>query len=98
MDEKHLHIVTHTTPWPVNYGGVIDLFYKIKTLSKFGVKIHLHCFQYAGQTPQPELNKYCEEVIYYKRQSNIAGFSFRIPFIVSSRKSAALIQNLQKDR
>jgi glycosyl transferase family 1 len=97
MDEKHLHIVTHTVPWPVNYGGVIDLFYKIKSLSGAGIKIHLHCFCYGNQSPQKELNKYCTEVLYYKRRNDITGFSFRIPFIVSSRKCDALIKNLQKD-
>ena len=32
MNNKHLHIVTLDTPWPVNYGGVVDLFYKLKAL------------------------------------------------------------------
>jgi hypothetical protein len=97
MADKHLHIVTHTVPWPADYGGVIDLFYKIKALSLAGIKIHLHCFLYNGQTPQKELNKYCEEVYYYKRENNITRLSFRIPFIVYSRKCDALIKNLQKD-
>ena len=97
MADKHLHIVTHTVPWPADHGGVIDLFYKIKMLSGFGVKIHLHCFLYNDQTPQAELDKYCTEVTYYKRQNNISRFSFKIPFIVYSRKNNALIKNLQKD-
>ena len=33
-------------PYPPNYGGVIDVFYKIKSLHAIGIKIILHCFKY----------------------------------------------------
>lgn len=96
MNERHLHIVTHDVPWPADFGGVVDLFYKIKTLHQNGVKIYLHCF--VNQRPeQEELNKYCAEVHYYERKKKLSHFSFRLPFIVNTRKSAALVQNLQKD-
>ena len=26
--DKHLHVISFDIPWPVNYGGVIDVFYK----------------------------------------------------------------------
>ncbi|UAY53396.1 glycosyltransferase [Ferruginibacter albus] len=97
MPDKHLHIVAHTVPFPADIGGVIDLFYKIKALHKAGIKIHLHCFTYANRTEQPELNKYCEKVHYYKRHRNIFSASLRLPFIVSSRKSKELLSRLQQD-
>lgn len=96
MTDKHLHIVTHEAPWPANYGGVIDLFYKIKTLYQLGVNIHLHCFSKDMQQQLP-LHKYCHSVNYYQRKNNISGFSISIPYIVKSRSSAMLISNLQKD-
>ncbi|MGB4846006.1 MAG: glycosyltransferase [Ferruginibacter sp.] len=96
MTDKHIHIVTHEVPWPANYGGVIDLFYKIKTLHAKGVNIHLHSFS-TDMKPQDELNKYCASVNYYQRKNNISSFSFSIPYIVNSRANAALIANLQKD-
>ena len=96
MTDKHLHIVTHDVPWPADYGGVIDLFYKLKALHELGVSIHLHCFT-QGRPPQNELNKYCSTVTYYPRKNNISRFSFRLPFIVNSRANATLIRNLQKD-
>lgn len=96
MEEKHLHIITHDVPWPADYGGAIDLFYKIKTLHEAGVKIHLHCFVY-NRPPREELNKYCETIHYYKRQNNFRHFSFRLPYIVNSRKNEELISNLKKD-
>ncbi len=96
MEERHLHIITHDVPWPVDFGGVVDLFYKIKTLHQAGVKIYLHCF-INKRPPQDELEKYCQSVNYYKREANIRHFSFKLPFIVNSRKKAELIRNLEKD-
>lgn len=94
--DKHLHIVTHDVPYPADYGGVVDLFYKLKALHKVGVAIHLHCFT-QGRPQQTELNKYCVKVNYYKRQKNAGRFSFSLPFIVNSRKDDELIKNLNKD-
>ncbi|MBC7887661.1 MAG: glycosyltransferase [Ferruginibacter sp.] len=96
MKERHLHIITHDVPWPPDFGGVIDLFYKLKTLHQSGVKIHLHCFHHK-RPPQDELKKYCEEIHYYKRKAGLSHFSFRLPFIVNSRRDNELIRNLQQD-
>jgi glycosyltransferase involved in cell wall biosynthesis len=94
--EKHLHIVCLDIPYPADYGGVFDLFYKIKTLHSLGIKIHLHCFEY-GRGEQPVLKDYCVEVIYYNRNEGHKGFSIEIPYIVASRSSQELCKNLQKD-
>jgi glycosyltransferase involved in cell wall biosynthesis len=96
MSEKHLHLVCYDVPYPVDYGGVFDLFYKLKTLSNEGVKIHLHCFEY-GRGRQAELNKYCEEVHYYERLPAYKCISTTLPFIVSSRANELLLANLKKD-
>jgi len=41
---KHLHIISFDIPYPANYGGVIDVFYKLRALVSAGIKIHLHAF------------------------------------------------------
>ena len=94
--QSNLHIVCLDVPYPADYGGVFDLFYKIQALQSLGIKIHLHCFEY-GRGEQQELNKYCQTVNYYERKSFIKGFSFRLPFIVSSRANPLLLSNLLKD-
>jgi len=94
--DKHLHIVCLDVPYPVNYGGVFDLFHKITALHQQGIKIHLHCFDY-GRGEQDELNKYCTEVFYYKRKHGLKGFSLRLPYIVNSRKNDKLLANLLHD-
>jgi len=94
--DKHLHIISFSIPYPPNYGGVIDVFYKLKNLSEMGVKTHLHCFQY-GREVSDKLNQYCEEVNYYNRKGYLTTAFKKVPHIVGSRKSLKLKQNLLKD-
>jgi glycosyltransferase involved in cell wall biosynthesis len=96
LNNTHVHIVTHDVPWPVNFGGVVDLFYKIKTLHDLGISIHLHCFT-KNRSEQNILERYCETVNYYPRKNKFSFLHFTIPFIVQSRRSRLLIENLQKD-
>lgn len=91
---EHLHIVCFDIPFPPGHGGYTDLFYKIKWLHKLGVEIHLHCFS-GGLPAQPELEELCHTVRYYKRRR--FDFSLRVPYIVSTRRSAELLNELQKD-
>ena len=95
--EKHLHIISFDIPFPANYGGVIDVFYKIKYLSNSGIKIHLHCFEYGNRKQASELKKICYKVYYYPRKTNFFQQFSTIPYIVKSRRSKTLIQNLLKD-
>jgi len=97
MNEKRLHIISHDVPWPADYGGVVDLFYKLQSLHAAGIKIKLHCFLYGGRSKQQELNKYCEEVIYYERLTGLKGLSISNPYIVQSRANPLLLENLLKD-
>ncbi len=94
--DKHLHIVCLDVPYPVDYGGVFDLFQKIRALHAAGVMIHLHCFEY-GRGEQPVLNEFCAEVMYYARCEGHKGFSHRLPYIVCSRSSGQLLDRLAKD-
>ena len=91
--EKHLHIIALNVPYPADYGGVYDLFYKLPALQNEGVKIHLHCFV-KDRDEQPELNKYCEEVFYYKRDLSAKKLFSKLPYIVASRYDEELTQRL----
>ena len=93
---KHLHIVSFDVPLPANYGGVIDVFYKLKALHQLGVKIHLHCF-YNDRESKKELETYCENITYYKRKSALKSYFSVLPFVVKTRSDKKLISNLNKD-
>jgi hypothetical protein len=93
----HLHVVSFDIPYPANYGGVILIFNQIKALHAQGVKIILHCFQYGDRTPQPELEKYCHEVHYYKRSRSLFYQLSFLPFIMRTRQHAALLKRLKRD-
>lgn len=96
MSDLHLHIISFDVPYPANYGGVIDVFYKAKELAEKGVKVHLHCFQY-GRRPSVILNNLFHEVNYYRRDISKKHLIKGIPYIASSRTSEELVQNLLKD-
>jgi hypothetical protein len=91
-----IHVITFDIPFPADYGGVIDVFYKLKSLYRLGFRITLHCFQYANRQPTAELEQYCEKVFYYPRPLTVIDFCRKTPFIVASRSSKQLLVNLQK--
>lgn len=96
MENRILHIISFNIPFPTNYGGVIDVFYKIKGLHNQGINIILHAFEY-GRDEAPELEEFCSKVYYYHRSlSPIKQFS-TLPFIVKTRDINTLLQNLKED-
>ncbi len=94
--QQHLHIIALDVPYPVDYGGVYDLFYKLPALHERGVEVHLHCFD-NGRGVQPELDQYCASVNYYPRKTGWKGVASNLPYIVSGRKNETLHRNLLKD-
>lgn len=97
MENKRLHIVAFDVPFPANYGGAIDVFYKLKALHQLGIRITLHCFEY-GRGEQKELLKYVHHVHYYKRKKTVLDALDKTPFIVKSRATKALLNNLLSDK
>jgi len=96
MSEKHLHIVAFNVPYPPDYGGIIDVFYKIKALYDLNIKIHLHCFAY-GREDTGLLNQFCHTIYIYKRNTGWRSALSYKPYIVQSRQSNELMKNLLKD-
>ena len=96
MEDRKLHIVCHDVPYPPDYGGVFDLYYKIRTLHEQGVRILLHCFT-SGRDEQPILKTLCEQVYYYPRRTGHKGFSHQLPYIVCSRSNPELLERLLQD-
>lgn len=94
MPDLNLNIVSLDVPYPANYGGSIDIFYKLKALHKLNLNIHLHCFEY-GRAQQDELNKYCTQVYYYKRKTGLLSNLSLYPYIINSRRNKDLLTNLQ---
>ncbi|HOV12042.1 MAG TPA: glycosyltransferase, partial [Bacteroidales bacterium] len=74
----------------------IDIYYKLKSLKKVGIKIHLHCFEY-DRKPSPLLDDLCVEVNYYKRDNSKTKLFSSLPYIVATRYSDNLLTNLLKD-
>lgn len=96
MPDRHIHVVSFSIPYPPTYGGVIDVYYKLKAFDEVGIKVHLHCYEY-NRNQVKHLSDICETVHYYKRNVSKANLFSSTPYIVVSRNSTELITNLLKD-
>jgi len=92
----HVHVISFDVPYPPNYGGVIDVYYKIKAMAAQGMHVHLHTFQY-GREAASELENICEEVCYYSRKKPVSSLPLTLPHIIQSRKSKRLLNRLLED-
>ncbi|MFK7972834.1 MAG: glycosyltransferase [Bacteroidia bacterium] len=96
MSAPVLHIISFDIPYPPSYGGVVDVFFRIKALSENGVRVVLHCFQY-GREVSKELSRLCAEVHYYPRLKPSASLPIKKPHIVISRQHPDLLDRLLAD-
>ena len=65
MYNKRIHIVAFDVPFPADYGGVIDVYSRLKLLKEKGWEVHLHCFEY-GRGEQEDLESLIK-VSYYRK-------------------------------
>lgn len=94
MQIKPLHIISFDNPFPPNYGGVIDVFYKIKALHALGFTIYLHCFYENRNEVSEELKAITKMVFLYKKNRNPIFLLFPFPFSVISRFHKDLVKNI----
>lgn len=97
MEEKRLHIVCFDIPYPANYGGAIDVYYRIKALAEAGVGIVLHCTYKGKLTHYAELENLCEKVYYYPRTISLCHLISRLPLAVVGRSNKEILRNLLHD-
>lgn len=97
MTDKRLHIIAFDIPYPANYGGAIDVYYRLKALSEAGVGIYLHCFYKGELHHYHELEDLCLKVHYYPRHTSVLRQLYCRPYAVVSRQSDLLLQNLLND-
>ncbi|MCC7303578.1 MAG: glycosyltransferase [Bacteroidia bacterium] len=91
-----LHVVSFNVPYPADYGGVIDVFYRLKALKEAGAEVILHCFTY-GREPAEELKSWCSEVHYYQRRTGLITWLRSQPYIIAGRDARLVLPRLLKD-
>lgn len=96
MQNKPIHIVAFDNPFPPDFGGVIDVFYKIKALHSIGFTIYLHCFYDDRNVVSEELKAITEVVYLYKKNKNPLFVFSKYPLPVICRFQKDLIQNIKK--
>ena len=95
--KRAIQLFAFNIPYPPDYGGVIDIFYKIKALSECGVTVYLHCFEY-NRPKAAELEKYCAKVFYYPRKESVRYQLSTKPYIVVTRVNEQLLSNLSSNK
>lgn len=96
MKIQALHIVSLDVPFPPDYGGVIDIYFRTKALRSLGIKVILHCFEY-GRGTGHDHSEIADEVYYYKRKRSLIANFRKDPFIVATRRSEELVNHLLLD-
>ncbi len=91
-----MHLVAFDNPYPPDYGGAIDIFYKLKYLAEKKIEVVLHFFVY-GRSDIDPLRKFAAEIHVYPRNKKLTNFFFVRPFIVQSRRDNELLKNLSQD-
>lgn len=93
---KHIHLISFDNPYPPDYGGAIDVYYKILAFKNIGVDVTLHIYEYK-RTDRSVLEKFCKKVFYYHRPRNFRFQLSRLPFIVNTRRDQELLTDLLED-
>lgn len=96
MPLKSLHIIAFNVPYPADYGGVIDIYYKLRSLKQAGINIILHCYTYGRQSSK-ELEDLCAEVLYYKRDFGFFYALSKDPYIVTTRDAITMPKRVLDD-
>ena len=94
MHNKPIHIISFDNPYPPVYGGIIEVFYKVKALHKLGYQIFLHCFVGNNAAPSLELEAVTEKIFFYKTSAKPWHVFSGIPYSVISRRSDQMLQNV----
>ena len=96
MPVKYLHVIAFNIPFPADYGGVIDIYYKLKALKQADIQVILHCYAY-GRQQSKELEDLCFKVYYYPRNSGLKWFLSKDPYIVTTRNAKTMPKNVLGD-
>jgi len=96
MTKKEIQIVAFNNPYPPDFGGAIDVYYKIKALAELGIEIDLHIYHNNKRDDISGLKPFCKNIKLYKQDTQITKHLSLLPFSVSSRHSKALYENLKK--
>lgn len=95
--DRHIHVVAFDVPFPPDYGGVVDVYYRCRNLKNAGYHVILHCFEY-GRGKQHDFSAIADEVHYYTRSKSILNWLSKQPFIVATRNAPALLNRLLQDQ
>ncbi|MDR0802220.1 hypothetical protein [Fluviicola sp.] len=93
---RRIHIVSFDVPFPPDYGGVLDVYLRARALKQAGYFVLLHCYEY-GRGRKHDFSGIADEIHYYDRKTGVKSLFSKLPYIVKSRSSKALLSQLLSD-
>lgn len=91
---KTVHIICNESPSPCDNGEAIDIFNQLREFKRNGVQVKLHYFENT-RTRNQTFSPYCTEVNAYPVKKFSECFSFREPYLISSRINETLCNTIQ---
>lgn len=95
--QKKIHVIAFDVPFPPNYGGIIDVYYKARVLKKLGYYVVLHAYAY-GRGDSEGAKSCCDELYLYRRETGWKKQLSPVPYIVKTRSSEELLARILEDR
>lgn len=96
--QRKIHIVAFQNPFPPTYGGVIDIYYKLRELKRAGWYVVLHAYYYGDRAADcAGLGDVADEIYFYRRHTGVWSAISRLPYMVNSRRSDELVGRLAAD-
>lgn len=94
---NRIHVISFQNPCPPTFGGAIDVYYKLLALKRAGWHVTLHTFCYGDRSGSPDAG-IADEIHTYDRHTGILSNMSALPYIVNSRRSKTLVDNLLTDK
>jgi len=76
---KNIQIVAFDNPNPPDYGGAVEIYYKLTALRDLGISIDLHLFEYGKRKNFEAIEQICNRVFKYKRDMAFKKCIFTYP-------------------
>lgn len=97
MEYSTIHVISFQVPYPPIYGGLIDVYYKLKALREDGWRVVLHTYRYGNASEEAALLEVADEVYYYHRNTGFSSICSLTPYIIYSRRDKTLLHRLMAD-
>ncbi len=83
-------VVALDNPYPPDYGGAADMFFRLKAFAQAGIEVDMVYFHKQDRAvAEPELTRWCRSIRGVTRKTGWAALLSPLPYIVATRRAGA---------